>query len=143
MAQGAFARRHPCSYKARLFIKTQLASLGLIAVLACASCRRADRDADLPGSWRVSVDGVTQTYQFATDHAFTATLASSKDLRYFGNWAINRDELIINVRSNSFSPTIVNHRETAHIARLSATTLVLKDRDRNDQPRERVFRKLN
>jgi hypothetical protein len=91
----------------------------------------------------VSVDGATQTYQLAADHTFAATLASSKDLRYFRNWAINRDEIIINVRSNSFSPTIVSHRETAHIARLSATTLVLKDRNRNNQPRGRVFRKLN
>ena len=53
------------------------------------------------------------------------------------------DQLAITVRSNAFFPAIVvSNREMAQIIKPTDSVLILKDRDRNDEPRERAFRRL-
>ena len=98
---------------------------------------------DLIGAWRVYLQGgVSQTFIFSADHTMTIVTASSKDLRHFGDWLIEDGELVITVRSNSWTAPVTN-RESARIAKLTDSVLILKDRDKNDEPRERIFRKLN
>ena len=53
------------------------------------------------------------------------------------------DQLAITVRSNAFFPAIVvSNREMAQIIKPTDSVLILKDRDSNDGPRERTFRRL-
>ena len=122
-------------------MKSILSFLLCALALCLAGCGRSYRDADLVGSWKTSTGRVTQTYTFSSDHTFTMVTASSKDLRHFGDWAIDGGQLIITVRSNSFAPPVTN-RLPAHIAKLKDSLLVLKDRDENDEARERTFQRL-
>ena len=39
--------------------------------------------------------GITQTYNFSSDHTFMIVTASSKNLRHFGDWIMDRDQLTI------------------------------------------------
>jgi hypothetical protein len=119
----------------------------LVFCLSLFGCGRSYRDAELVGSWQIVIprgpgrSGVTQAYTFSPDHTFTSSVVSSKDLRVFGDWAMQADQLAITLRSNSFSPLVVSNRETAQIIKLTDSVLVLKDRDSNDEPRERTFRR--
>lgn len=115
----------------------------LVLSLSAGSCGRSYPEADLLGSWQTVWKGrVTQTYTFCPDHTFTIVTASSKDLRLFGTWAVLGNQLSIVIRSNSFSPIIETNRETARIVLVTDDSLILRDRDRNDEPRERNFRRL-
>ncbi len=49
--------------------------------------------------------------------------------------------LVITIRSNSFTTPATN-REAARIAKLTDSVLILKDRDKDDEPRERTFQRL-
>jgi RNA polymerase sigma factor (sigma-70 family) len=111
--------------------------------------RRSYQDTELAGSWQIVVprrpgrSDLIQTYKFSPDHTFTLSTVSSKDLRVFGDWAMQADQLAITVRSNSFFPAIVvSNRTMAQIIKLTDSVLILKDRDSNDRPRERAFRRL-
>lgn len=111
--------------------------------LCLLGCGRSYRDAELVGSWQVVTGvNVTQTYTFSPDHTFTCVTASAKDMRHFGDWAMDHNQLAIIVRSNSFSPTIVSNREPSRISKLTDSVLVLEDRDKNDEPRQRTFKRL-
>ncbi len=115
----------------------------LVLSLSIVGCQRSYQEAALVGSWQTFTAGaVTQWYTFSSDHRFTSSVASSKDLRHFGDWALVGDQLSMVVRSQSFSPTIVSNRETSRIIKLTDETLVARDRDRNDEPRERTFKRL-
>lgn len=120
----------------------------LVFCLSLFGCGRSYRDAELVGSWQIvnprgsGRSGITQTYAFFPDHTFTVSVVSSKDLPVFGDWAIQADQLAITARSNSFSPIVVSNREMAQIIKLTDSVLMLKDRDRNEEPRERTFRRL-
>ena len=121
----------------------------LVLCLSLFGCGRSYRDAELVGSWQTAIprgpgrSGITQTYTFSPDHTFTVSVVSSKDLRVFGHWALQADQLAITARSNSFLPAIVvSNREMAQIIKPTDSVLILKDRDRNDEPRERAFRRL-
>ena len=128
---------HTFQMNAYLYLLVSLLSLFLLG------CRRSYRDAELVGSWQIiTTGGIRQTYTFSPDHTFTIVTASSKDLRHFGDWVVDHDQLAIIVRSNSFTPTIVSNRETARIGKVTDSILILKDRDRNDEPRERTFQRL-
>jgi hypothetical protein len=105
-------------------------------------CGRSYRDAELVGSWQFVGSGNAYTYTFSPDHTFTHSVVSSKDLRNFGDWAMHADQLAITLRTSSFSPVVVSNRETAQIMKLTDSALILKDRDRNDEPRTRTFRRL-
>ena len=124
-----------------LHMKTSRSILVLALSLSLVGCGRSYRDADLLGSWKVVMTGgVQQTYTFSPDHTFTIVTASSKDLRHFGVWTMDSGQLVITVRSNSFTTPVTN-RETAHIAKLTDSLLILKDRDKNDEPQERRFQR--
>jgi len=125
----------PIRIKSRLFVLTSALGLSLV------SCGRSDRDADLVGAWQITTGRTTQTYTFSQDHTFTILTASAKDLRLFGDWRIDDSQLVITIRSNSFAPP-VTHRESARIARLTQSLLILSDQDQNGEPRNRTFLKL-
>jgi hypothetical protein len=61
-------------------------------------------------------------------------------MRHFGDWTMDGGQLVITVRSNSFTTPVTN-RETARIAKLTDSLLILKDRDKNDEPRARTFQR--
>jgi hypothetical protein len=123
--------------------KYSLAIVASISVALCAiGCQRSYRDAELVGSWKIVMPGgIQQTYTFEPDHTFTIVTASTKDLRYFGDWAIESGQLVITVRSNSFTTPVTN-RTAVRIAKLTEPLLVLKDRDINDESRERTFQRV-
>src|SRR5437879_3156531 len=123
-------------------MKTPICIIGLVLSLFFVGCRRSYQDGEMIGSWQITTNGMTQTYTFSPDHAFVSAFVSSKDLRHFGDWTLDADQLTIEVRSNSFSPTITSNRTTTRILNLTDSVLILKDQDRNDEPRERTFRKL-
>ena len=110
--------------------------------LSLFGCGRSFRDAELVGSWQFVSGGTAYTYTFSPDHTFTYSVVSSKDMRNFGDWAIRADQLVITLRTSSFSPIVVSNRAMAGIIKLTDSILILKDRDRNDEPRERTFRRL-
>lgn len=122
------------------------ASISLFVLVFCLSlfgCGRSYRDAELVGSWQFAYrSGNTCTYTFSPDHTFTYSVTSSKDLRQFGDWALQADQLAIVLRSNSFSSIVASNRETVRIIKLTDSVLILKDRDRNEERRERTFRRL-
>src|SRR5688500_16607673 len=90
----------------------------LCLMFSALSCRRSYQDSQLVGYWQMVTNRITQTYTFSPDHTFVSAFASSKDLRHFGNWTLDEDQLAITVRSNSFSPLIVSNRTTARITQL-------------------------
>ena len=114
----------------------------LVLSLLFTGCQRSFRDADLVGSWQLVTNGITQTYTFSSDHTFTTAFKSSKDLRNFGEWTLNANQVAIVLHSSSFSPTIVSNRTTALIVELTPSVLILKDQDRNDEPRERAWTRV-
>jgi len=123
-------------------MKTLIGIIGLVLSLFFFGCRRSYQDGDLIGSWQMTTNGITQTHTFSPDHTVVSAFVSSKDLRHFGDWTLDGDQLAIVVRSNSFSSTITSNRAATHILKLTDSVLILKDQDRNDEWRERTFRKL-
>ena len=123
-------------------MKTSIYLSVLVFCLPLFGCGRSNRDAELVGSWQFVGNGNAYTYTFSPDHTFTYSVASSKALRNFGDWAVHADQLAITLRTSSFSPIVVSNRETAQIIKLTDSALILKDRDSNDEPRERTFRRL-
>jgi hypothetical protein len=120
----------------------------LVFGLSLVGCGRSYRDTELVGSWQIVTPrgpgraGITQTYTLSPDHTFTSSIVSSKDLRHFGDWSMQAGQLAITLRSNSFSPMVTSNREMAQIIKLTDSVLILRDRDRNDEPRERTFTRL-
>jgi hypothetical protein len=114
----------------------------LLFCLSLSGCGHSYRDAELVGAWQFVNGRIVYTYTFSPDHTFTYSVVSSKDLRNFGDWSVHADQLAITLRTSSFSPIVVSNREMAQIIKLTDSVLVLKDRDRNDVPRERTFRRL-
>ena len=115
--------------------------LVFMLAFSLVGCGRSYRDADLVGSWRIATGHITQTYTFSPDNTFIIATASSKDLRLFGDWRVDAGQLVMTIRSNSFTTPVTN-RETVHIAKLTDSLLILEDRDKNDDPRERTFQRL-
>lgn len=110
--------------------------------LALNGCQRSYRDVDLVGSWQLVTNGNTEIFTFSADHSCTVAFESSKDLRNFGEWTLHGNQLAIILRSSSFSPTIVSNREVARIGKLNASSLILEDRDRDDESRARALKRL-
>lgn len=124
-------------------VKNTVCISALAVCLSLLGCRRSFQEADLVGPWQITTSGgVAQTYTFSPAHTFVCVTAGSKDLRHFGEWGLAGDELAIVVRSNSFTSAIVSNRQTARIIKLTDSVLVVKDRDRDDEPRERTFRRI-
>ena len=124
-AVAALVRR-----RARIFVKIHL-PLGIPMCWLClVGCHRSYQNADLVGAWQtVMPGGIKQTYTFSQDQTFTIVTTSSKDLRHFGNWVIDHDQLTTIVRSNSFSPTAAIYSNTVLIGKLTESVLILKDRN--------------
>jgi hypothetical protein len=137
-----WAARRSASRWAKSSMKTSAYLSVLVFCLPLFGCGRSYRDAELVGSWQFAGSGNAYTYTFSPDHTFTYSVVSSKDLRNFGDWAMHADQLAITLRTSSFSPIVVSNRETVQITKLTDSVLILKDRDRNDEPRERTFRRL-
>jgi hypothetical protein len=125
-------------------VKRHLVILAAVAVLALSSfgCHRSYPESQLVGSWQSFTNRITQTYTFYPNHTFVSAIASSSDLRNFGDWTLDQDQLTITLRSNSFSSIAASNRTTAQIAKLTDAVLILKDRDKNEDLRVRAFRRL-
>jgi hypothetical protein len=118
----------------------------LLLTVSCATllvgCHRSYQDSQLAGSWQITTNRITQTFTFSPDHTFTVKTESSKNLTVFGDWVLAKDQLVIVIRSNSWSPSVTSYRKAAEIVELTDAMLVLKDQDSNDELRKRVFRRL-
>jgi hypothetical protein len=130
-----------------------------IALLAFFGCRRSYTEADLLGSWQIvarrikpndqllpmwlsDTNPVSYTYTLSPDHSFISRFKSSKDMRVFGVWSLESDQLSFVMFSNSWTPSIASNRETVRITSLTKTEVTIEDRDQRDQLQQRTFRKL-
>ena len=118
----------------------------LILAVSLASllvgCHRSYQDSQLTGSWQITTNRVTQTFTFAPDHKFIVNTASSTNLSHFGDWMLVRDQLVMVIRSNSWTSLVTSKCETAQIVELNDAKLLLKDNDRDGDKRKRSFTRL-
>jgi hypothetical protein len=103
-------------------------------------CHRSYQDSQIVGSWLFTTNKMKQTFTFAADHQLTIQTESTKNLTLFCDWGLTNNQLVIIIRSNSWTPAPI-YRKPATIGKLTDSTLVLLDRDDYDNPQERSLTK--
>ena len=112
-----------------------------VVVTLLTGCHRSYQESKLVGSWLLVTNGIKQTYTFSSDHQLTIQTESTKNLIGFCDWGLTNDQLVIVIRSNSWTQNTPFYRKPATIRKLTDSNLVLSDRDNYDNPQERSLTK--
>ena len=112
-----------------------------VVVTLLTGCHRSYQESQIVGSWLFTTNRIKETYTFSADHQLTIQTASTKNLVLFCDWGLTNDQLVILIRSNSWVSNTPVYRKPATIRKLTASNLVLSDRDGYDNPQERSLTK--
>jgi hypothetical protein len=118
----------------------------LVSAVCLTGCNHVYRADQLVGSWRLDRSGADARFTFYSNQTWVL-IVNSSDTRVssgtaFGTWGLNGNRVSTTTES-ALDNKAANAKEVADIIKLTASTLIMRNRDVNGQENTSVFHRTD